>query len=490
MSFAPFSLARLPAPLAVLVFLAGCSSLQTPYEARSIDVPAQWSAAPADAQTDAKADSVPASIEEAWWKRFGDAELDRLIALALERNSDLHLAAWNLRQAEIALGQAHNRQAPTVGASLGANASHDLDAGSTTRNHSLGLNLSYELDLWGKLARAQDAAAWRLAATGQDAQTTAIALVASVAQLYWQLAYQNEQIATGAQSLAHAQRTRELVQAQYDAGGVSGLEMQEARRSIATQEAALAQARQSRTATRNALAVLLHHSPTDSALAQLLPQEPQTLPTLALPDIPADLPAQVLARRPDVQAAEQRLRATLADGDATRASYYPSIGLTAGLGSASRSLGDLLSNPVATLGATLGLPFLRQQEMRLSNAASRASFEAAAVQFEKTLLTALQEVENALSNRERLAQQRHWLSEQLDAAREVERLAEVRYRAGATALKTWLDAQESRRNAELALAANRLAQLENQLTLYKALGGDATLPTPQVPEISELMKPS
>ncbi|RRD39089.1 TolC family protein, partial [Comamonadaceae bacterium OH3737_COT-264] len=240
-----------------------------------------------------------------------------------------------------------------------------------------------------------------------------------------------------------------------------------------------------------ALALLLHEPPASAppaAAPPWLPQEPQTLPQHALPDIPAGLPAQVLARRPDVQAAEQRLRATLADGDAARASYYPAISLTGSLNSASRSLGDVLANPIGALGASLALPFLRQQEMRLSNAAAHANYEAATLQWQKTLLTALQEVENALSRRTQLAEQRRWLEEQLDAARQAETLNETRYRVGATALKTWLDAQEARRSAELALAANQLSQLENQLTLYKALGGDALLPAPQVPDVPSFMQ--
>ncbi|MDO4725398.1 MAG: TolC family protein, partial [Comamonadaceae bacterium] len=152
-------------------------------------------------------------------------------------------------------------------------------------------------------------------------------------------------------------------------------------------------------------------------------------------------------------------------------SYYPSISLTAGLGGSGQSLGQWLSNPVGTLGASLALPFLRQREMRLNSEVARANYEAAAVGFQKTLLQALQEVEDALVARQQLQQQRHWLQQQRDAALQVEALSELRYRHGAAALQVWLDAQEARRSAELALSANRLAQLNQLLTLYKALGG-------------------
>ncbi|KKW67208.1 hypothetical protein AAV94_11875 [Lampropedia cohaerens] len=472
--------------LAAAVLLAGCSSLHTPFEAPASAIPAAWNAPVAETAQPLRAAST---LADAWWTRFGDAQLNALIEQALAANRDLTVAAWNIRQAEATLGLAQDRRTPTLGASASAGANRSLDGGPTSRSHALNLSLSYELDWWGRLSAQQDAAQWRLQATEQDLQTAALALVTNVATLYWQLAYQNEQIGAGEQSLAYVRRTQELVQAQYEAGSASGLEVQEARRSVATQEAALAQLRQQRATTRHALAVLLGMPPTDAALATVLPNEPASLPTSEVPDVPAGVPAQVLARRPDVQAAEARLRATLADADATRASFYPTLSLTGGLGASSSALGNLLSNPIGSLSANLALPFLRQTEMRLSNAASRATYEAAAAGFQQTLLTALQEVEDTLQSRVQLAEQRRWLAEQLHAAQQVESLNEVRYRSGATPLRNWLDAQQSRRNAQLALSGNRMEQLRTQLTLYRALGGDAMLPVQPLPSLQELASP-
>ncbi|WP_343292465.1 efflux transporter outer membrane subunit [Vandammella animalimorsus] len=460
--------------LALTLTLTGCASLQTAYAPPPLAVPGNWSSQPAAAPADAAAEPAQAAQ---WWTALGDAQLNQLISQALQHSPDMALAAWNIRQAQLALGLAQDKARPSLGASASLGASRDFDAARSGQSHSLGLNLSYELDWWGKLASQRDAAQWRHSATQQDRRSTALVLVASVATLYWQLAHQNEQIASGARSLDYARRTQALVQAQYEAGGVSGLERQQAARSVAAQQAALAALQQARASTRHALAVLLGQPPTGDALAALLPDgEPQALPAGELPELPLQLPAQVLARRPDVQAAEARLRATLADGDALRASYYPSISLTAGLGSSAQSLGQWLSNPVGTLGASLALPFLRQREMRLNSEVAHANYEAAAVGFQKTLLQALQEVEDALAARQQLQQQRHWLQQQRDAALQVESLSEVRYRNGAVALQAWLDAQEARRSAELALSANRQAQLNNLLTLYKALGGAPSEP--------------
>lgn len=474
LAFSPRRGAALGAACALALTLTGCASLQTAYTPPPLAVPADWSGQRAAAPADAVAEPAQAAQ---WWTALGDAQLNQLIAQALQHSPDMALAAWNIRQAQLALGLAQDKARPSLGASASLGASRDFGAARSAQSHSLGLNLSYELDWWGKLASQRDAAQWRHSATQQDRHSTALVLVASVATLYWQLAHQNEQIASGARSLDYARRTQALVQAQYEAGGVSGLERQQAARSVAAQQAALAALQQARASTRHALAVLLGQPPTGDALAALLPDgEPQALPAGELPELPLQLPAQVLARRPDVQAAEARLRATLADGDALRASYYPSISLTAGLGSSAQSLGQWLSNPVGTLGASLALPFLRQREMRLNSEVARANYEAAAVGFQKTLLQALQEVEDALAARQQLQQQRHWLQQQRDAALQVESLSEARYRNGAVALQAWLDAQEARRSAELALSANRQAQLNNLLTLYKALGGAPSEP--------------
>ena len=176
-------------------------------------------------------------------------------------------------------------------------------------------------------------------------------------------------------------------------------------------------------------------------------------------------------RRPDLRAAELRLRQALAAIKVTATSYYPSLSLTGSVGSSSPSLGDVLSNPVATLGAGLSLPFLRFRQMQLDIESADLSYQIAANDFRRTLYTALAEVDNALSARQRLAEQVAAAERSYAEAVEIERLYEVRYRAGATDLRNWLDAQQTRRNAELSLAQARRSQLGNDVTLIKALGG-------------------
>jgi outer membrane protein TolC len=251
----------------------------------------------------------------------------------------------------------------------------------------------------------------------------------------------------------------------YRAGSVSALDQIQARQTLASQRAQLTQLLQQRTEARNALAILFDQAPENSV------PERRQLPGGQLPAVTAGLPASLLGQRPDLQAAEQRLRKYLANVDGTRASYYPAFTLTGTLGSSSTSLLQVIQNPYAALGAGLVLPFLQWNTMKLNVEISKTEYEEAVFNFRQTLYSAFSDVENALSARIHFAEESSQLEESLALARKAEELVEVRYRTGSTALQSWLDAQESRRDAERALAVVRLSRLKNRMTLYQALGG-------------------
>lgn len=440
---------------------AACSTLRTPYEtpAPSAPVQADW--------IYGGTDTTAAMSADPWWTRFGDPTLDALVADVLSRNNDLAAATLRVRRAQLQAGLADTDRLPRFGASLSADASGPIGEEVEDR-YSVGASVSYEVDLWDRLGALADAADWEARATIEDREATALALIGTTANLYFQLGYLNERIDYAEISLAYARQTQGLIDVRYAAGAESGLAVQEARQNVQSQEAALAALAQQRVETLNAIGILL-----GSGSGAVPQPEPPALWAGPLPPVDAGLPAALLARRPDLRAAEARLRATLAGVDATRASFYPSISLTGSAGGSSTSLLDILANPTAAVGAALSLPFLNFAEMQLTNAAARTSYEEAEVNFRQTLAVALADVENALSARTQAAIQGARLAESLDAARIAEELNEVRYRAGATSLRDWLDSQERRRSAEIAVLDNRLQQLIGHVTLYQALGGDA-----------------
>jgi len=461
------NLTKLASALLLGSSLVGCAAVvKTPYEPPALQVPNNFQ------NSQALSRQIHADIlTDQWWTLFRDPQLNNLVNEVLAANSDLAVAGINLQQARIQARQTQSQQGVRIGdAGLTTRRSFDLEDGDSSS--SFGINypgLSYELDLFGKLANQTEAARWEALASEEDLQATAQSLIGTTAQLYWQLAYLNERYSVVQQNLATAQRTYDLVNVQYRAGAVSGLDLTQAEQAIQSQQATLSQIAQQRVETRTALAVLLN-----IPVQQLSLQEPQRLPNIALPAIEAGLPASLLARRPDLRATELRLRRALANKDANKASYYPSISLTGSLSTgvgSSTSLSDALKNPVATLGAGLSLPFLQWNDMKRDLQVNELEYEKAIIQYRQTIYQAFADVENALSNRTELTKQVALQQRNVELAERTERLTEVRYRNGAIALKNLLDAQETTRNARLALVQTRQNQYNAYVTLMQALGG-------------------
>ncbi|MDE2593009.1 MAG: efflux transporter outer membrane subunit [Burkholderiales bacterium] len=435
--------------------LGACASTGS-YQQPDVKVPQRWQQ---------QGSEQSAGTLTPWWQGMNDPVLTQLIQDALARNNNLAQAAIKVRRAQLVAGQAASDQLPSVSVKGSSTASRPLDGGTTTRLNTVTGSVSWEVDLWGRLAALRNAADWEAQATEQDRQAAAMSLVGTVANLYWQVGYLNQRVEASQQSIDYARKTLQLVEAQYKVGGASGLEVAQATQALAAQEASHTQWLQQRVQARNALAILFDAPP---AVAK---QEALRLPDGALPVVQADAPASLLTRRPDLRAAELRLRKTLATVDATRGSFYPSLTLTGSVGGSSTALSKVLSDPIGTLGAGLVLPFVQWRDMQRSVAISQADYEVAVLGYRQSWYQALADVENALSARLQYEDQGIKLDQALQAAQTGERLSEARYRAGAVPLKTWLDAQESRRQAENNLAQNRLNRLNALTTLYQALGG-------------------
>lgn len=477
------SIAHVGVLTAALLALCGC--VATPYRTPEVAVLTRYAAGdpaphPRDAWMEPGAHYAPSDVaSDPWWHGFGDARLNRLVDDVLVRNHDLASATLKLERAWHSVGLARNDRLPVAGASASVAANKALDGGRTTRSSSAAeISIGYELDLWGRLRASESAARWQAEATAEDRESTALLLVATTCNFYWTLGNLNHSIALGEASLDSVRRTLRLVEAQYRAGAVSRLELREAEQTLQRQLVNQSQLLQRRVETRSAIAQLRDGKPWPTD------QEPADLQAAALPVEPG-LPAQLLGRRPDLRAAELRLRQSLAEVDATRASYYPSISLTASASGTGNGASNVLDNPLGTLLGSLRLPFLDVNGMRLNIAISRTDYDIAVSDFKQTLVEALGEVDQALSARTQLATQIEAAEASLAAAVEIERLYEVRYHAGAAPLRLWLDAQEARRAAQLSLANTRLDQLQNDVTLAKALGGSARAPSDAVRTASD-----
>lgn len=442
------------------LLLGGCASwLQSDYVRPEVTLPSDWQGMTTGQKI---------VNQNRWWERFDDPQLTALIDRALETNNDLAAAAVRVQRARLRAGLADTNLTPTVNVGADGGVSRNFDANSNTQNYSINASLSYEIDLWGKLARERDAARWEAEATELDRQSAALALIGTTAQLYWETAYLNQRIASSEANLDYTRQTLALVRAQKNAGAVSALDLIQAEQNLASQKAAHESLLMQREQKRHALAILFDQPPT-AREAELA-----TLPQTDLPLIHEGIPVEILARRPDLAAAELRLRSALANVDMTRASFYPSFSLTGGLGSSSSRLSDVLNNPIGTLGLGIVLPFIQWNTTQLTIDIAKTEYEEAVINFRQALYAALLDVEDALTARTHYQAQHAELLASFEAARQAESLYEIRYRAGATGVKDWLDAQDRRRSAEDALTQNQLDRLLAQLTVYKALGGDDT----------------
>lgn len=443
--------------------LVGCAAVvKTPYEQPTVNMPTGFQNSKTMNQ------QVHADVyADQWWALFGDAQLNQLVEQVLANNTDLAVAGLNLQKARLQADLTANKQGARVSSSVSTGHNFDLNSGDdSSKGVSLSGGLSYELDLFGKLARQTEASRWEALATEQDLQATAQSLIATTANLYWQLAYLNERYSVAQQNVSSTQKTYDLVKIQYREGAISGLDLTSAEQAVQSQKATLSQIAQQKVETRTAIAVLLQQP-----VQQLSIVEPNRLAQISLPNIASGLPADLLSRRPDLKATEIRLRKALASKDATKASYYPSMSLTGSLGSSSTSLSNLLQNPALALGANLSLPFLQYNDMKKDIAISNMDYEKAIVQYRQTLYQAFADVENALSARTELNKQVALQERNVQLAEKTERLTEVRYRNGAIALKNLIDAQKTTRDARLSLVQTKQSQYNAYVTLMQALGG-------------------
>lgn len=443
------------------LLLAACASLAPPYERPPAPVAERF-----PAQTQAAAPSV-ADID--WRSVFVDPRQRRLIELSLQNNRDLRLAAFNVEQAQARADAQGADLWPTLSAGVGGNR-QALPTGGSLRTFSAGLLITaYELDFFGRLRSLSEAAQAQAAAAEQGRRTTQMALVAAVAATHLGLLADDEMLALTQQTLESRLETLRLVKLRFEGGTASELDFQGAQSVVAGARAALAQLQRRRAQDQNALVLLLG--------APLPADLPQGAPTLAqmgeLPPLPVGLPAAVLQRRPDILAAEQELIAANFNIGAARAAFFPQVSLTASAGTISGDLDGLFRSGSWGWSAApqVLLTLFDAGRNRANSRAAEASRDAALALYDKAIQSAFREVADTLAGRDTLGVEALALQAQAQAEAVRLRLAELRYRNGVASSLDVLDAQRSLFAAQQLAVLARLGQAQNQVNLYKALGG-------------------
>ena len=444
------------AALACALAAAGCS-FAPKYERPAAPVPAEFPY-PGAAQ------GQPASALD-WQQFFSDERLKSLITTALANNRDLRVAILNIEQARAQYDIRRADRLPTIGATI-----TETRNPGTSAVYSVGIGASaWEVDLFGRVASLSEVALAQYLATEEGRKAAQTSLIASVATTWLALAADEELITLTRDTLSTREESLRLTRLRFENGASSELDFRQAQSLYESARATFSQLQRQRALDIDALGLLV---------GQVLPRDYQAgtgTATVSLPDLPAGLPSDVLARRPDVRQAEQQLVGANANIGAARAAFFPRITLTGGIGTASKDLSDLFSGGWSwTVAPTVVQTIFDAGRNRAGLKSAQAARDIAVAQYERAIQSAFREVSDALAGRAFFGEQERAQSGVVDAETARTRLARLRYEGGVASYLDFLDAQRSLFTAQQSLVQTRLQRLQNQVQLYRALGGGWT----------------
>jgi outer membrane protein, multidrug efflux system len=451
-------------PLALALALAGCVNLAPKYERPAAPVASSF---PTVGGTNASGNAVAVTAPKdiAWQQFFTDPRLQRLIDSALLNNRDLRIAVANIETARASYQVQRSFQFPALGATVsGTQYARDVQPNV----YQGGLSVSaFELDLFGRVRNLSQAAQAQFFATEENRRTVQISLVAQVANTYLQALADDEQLALTRETLKTREESLRLTRLRFENGVSSRIDLDSAQSLVDNARFVLQQQLRQRAQDDNLLALLIG----GPIPADLPPGG--TLAKTNLPDLPAGAPSDLLAERPDVRGAEQQLIAANANIGAARAAYFPRIALTASAGSASNELHDLFSGGHWgwTAAENIAMPIFDFGRTRAGVASAKAQRDAAVAAYERSIQTAFREVSDALAGQATFAEQLRAARSSADTEANRFSLVDQRYRTGTASYLDLLDAQRSLFTAQLTAVQANLARLQNQVTLYRVLGG-------------------
>jgi multidrug efflux system outer membrane protein len=458
------------APLMAALVLAGCATA-TP-EAPSFQAPAQFkeqAAAPAEGQW-TRATPAEAQPRGEWWRAFNDPVLDALVARADAANNSIQVAAARLAEARALARSTDADRSPQIGLGAGASRQRGLDRNQSTEPSTLinaGLDFSYELDLFGRLSKASDAARLDAESRAGLLQSTRLLVQAETAQTYLALRALDDERQLVRETVEAYRDTLRLTQQRHRAGDIAELDVARVETEMASTESEALTLDRRRAELEHALAVLTGEP------ASSFEMKPESWST-ALPAIPAGVPATVLTRRPDVSAAQKGVLAAQARVGVAQTAWFPNIALTGGGGYASSEIGDLFKWSARSwgIGALLSLPLFDGGRREAGVQSASAQLDGALASYREQVLTAFRDVEDQLSSLRILGAQSEVQAKAVTSASRATQLSDTRYRNGYISQLDLLDARRSElRNRRQALQV-RSAQYQSTVALIRALGGD------------------
>lgn len=439
--------------------LAACTAVGPDYrapEAASLAVPESYTGPAGEAS---------AQDLSRWWEQFDDPLLTRLVGEASAGNLDLAVSSARLTQAREALVQARAGLVPQVGASAGAG--RNFGSGNDNSNFNVGADASWEIDLFGRIRRGVEAAGADAEGVYYDREALRTAIAAEVATNYIVARLTQERLAIARDTLAIADDNLQIAQWRVQAGLASSLDSEQARAARASAAASIPSLESSFASTTYRLAVLTGRAPgaltAELTQAQPIPEGPEQIAT--------GIPADTLRQRPDVRSAERSLAAATARVGVAEAQLYPGFRLSGSIGTSAFSLGGLFDAITGSILAGIDQTLFDGGRLRSQLRSQQAATEGALATYRQSVLTALEDVENALVQLQSARQRQEQFAIAFDAANNSAILARIQYRSGLTDFQTLLDQERSLLSARDGMASSRGDEAQSLVQLYRALGG-------------------
>ena len=409
------------------------------------------------------------SVDRQWWTQYKDPALNALVEQALERNTDLARSALSVNRALYRARQLGAELVPSFSSEGSASSRTFLDDGSTSRSFSASLGLSYEIDLWGRLRDAASAQVWEYEATAQDLMAVRLALVNSVVNTYYSMAYTKRALALSRENLGFYERLYTIMDAKFRSGKTDGLDPAQTEQSLLGQRATILSLKNRLADEERTLRDLLNLRPEDK-----LPSAELDLMKVAIPTVNLEIPIAALGARPDVQAAEMRIQKAFKNWEASKKDLFPSLSVGGSLGASAASSSDWFTSPFVNGLVRLSLPFLDWNRVKWNVRISEADFEDAKLNFEKSIVTALNEIDRYYRGLNNATSQLANEEKTLEADRRVEAYRKARYEIGADELKDWLEALRSLNSSRLSVLEAKYEVIAASNAIFEAMGGRLT----------------
>ena len=405
-------------------------------------------------------------LEREWWRGYNESRLNELIGLALKNNIDLVKSAIAVNKALAQAGVLQADLVPSFNANLGAETGKNIKTGgSWSESYKSGVSLSYEIDLWRKLANSADAAMWEANATKYDLEAARLALINSVADAYFEAKYQKESINLYEKTLKNYEELEAIIKAKFELGKEEELSLKQVKSSVISAKNRILNASKSLDAVEKTLRNLLNVRPEfdlnlSGNLSDISPQ-----------GVNLNVPLYVIGVRPDLQAAISRIKEALLGVKVSEKSFYPSITVGAGLSGSGDSASEGLKLNFLSGNIAINLPFLNYSRLKSKLKISELEFEAMKLNYVQTLTTALNEIDAGYKSLQKDEAVLRNLNENLRNLSSTSDIYKLKYDYGKTELKNYLEAQNSLLEGRISVLAQKYKILQDEIGIYKATAG-------------------